>query len=192
VTALAASGRFQAVLDADVLYSGLLRDFLLRLSAAGLYRARWTERILDEVFRNVAANRPDLDPARLSRTRELMNAAVEDVLVRDYERLIGTVSLPDPDDRHVVAAALRCRAEVVVTRNLRHFPAAALEPLGIEPQHPDEFVLGLIDTAPGAVAAVVAAQVEALALPPMTVPELLDALERAGLAQTATELRRLI
>ena len=94
---LAASGRFQAVLDADVLYPSHLRDLLLRLSIAGMYRARWTEAILDETFRSIAANRPDLDGSRLERTRDLMNAAIEDVLVRGYERLIDTVSLPDPD-----------------------------------------------------------------------------------------------
>jgi hypothetical protein len=189
---LAASGRFQAVLDADVLYPSHLRDLLLRLSIAGMYRARWTAAILDEAFRSLAANRPDIDPSRLERTRERMNTGIEDVLVTGYARLIDTVSLPDPGDRHVVAAALRCGAEVIVTRNLRHFPASTLDPLGVEAQHPDDFVLGLLDTAPGVVVGVVAEQAAALARPAMTVDELVGALERNGLAQSAAELRRLV
>ena len=119
---LAASGQIQAVLDANVLYPSHLRDLLLRLSIAGMYRARWTDTILDETFRSISADRAVLDPQQLRRTRELMNSAIEDVLVRGYERLIETVDLPDADDRHVVAAALRCGAEVIVTRNMRDFP----------------------------------------------------------------------
>jgi len=189
---LAASGRFQAVLDANVLYSSLLRDLLLRLSLAGLYRARWTEAILDEAFRNLLENRPDLSPARLARTRQLMESAIEDIAVLDYERLIESVDLPDPSDRHVLAAAVRCGAEVVVTRNHKHFPAEVLMPLGIEAQDPDEFVVGLIDTDPRLVVQAVLEQAAAMGKPPMTSGELLDAFERQGLAQTAAELRHYI
>lgn len=70
-----------AVYDANVLYPSPLRDFLIRVAIEDLVRARWSERILDEVFRNIAANRPDLDVTRLQRTRERMCAAVLDCLV---------------------------------------------------------------------------------------------------------------
>lgn len=88
-------------------------------------------------------NRPDLDRKRLERTRALMNAHTRDVLVTGYEGLIDILDLPDPDDRHVLAAAIVGRADVVITADLADFPAAALRPWGIEAQHPDEFLSGL-------------------------------------------------
>ena len=95
------------VYDACVLYPSALRDLLLRVAAAGLVRARWSERILDEVFANLVAHRLDLDPARLLRTRALMCEAIPECLVSGYEPLVGDPDLPDPDDRHVLAAAIR-------------------------------------------------------------------------------------
>ncbi|GAB3449507.1 hypothetical protein GCM10027517_35850 [Phycicoccus ginsengisoli] len=97
---------FVVVYDANVLYPSTLRDLLIRIAQAGLVQAKWTEQILDEVFTNLRANRPDLDPTKLGRTRQLMNAAVRDCLVTGYEPLIASVVLPDPDDRHVLAAAI--------------------------------------------------------------------------------------
>ena len=102
---------FTVIYDACVLYPAPLRDLLVRLAMSGIVRARWTDEILDEVFRNLLEDRPDLDQARLQRTRELMNAAVSDVLVEDYHPLIDTLDLPDPHDRHVLAAAIRCGAQ---------------------------------------------------------------------------------
>lgn len=92
--------------DANVLYPSTLRDVLIRVGLARLVQPKWTDRILDEVFDNLRANRPDLDPARLDRTRRLMNDAIRDVMVTGYEHLIGQLELPDPDDRHVLAAAI--------------------------------------------------------------------------------------
>lgn len=113
---------FVVVYDANVLYPSSVRDLLLRVARAGLVQAKWTDEILDEVFRNIKANRPDLDPARLDRTRKLMNDAIADVLVSDYEPLIEILDLPDPGDRHVLAAAIKSSAQVIVTENLKHFP----------------------------------------------------------------------
>ena len=93
-------GRLTVVYDANVLYPSLLRDVLIRVAGSGVFRARWTERILDEVFFNLQRNRPDLDPKKLSRTRRLMCLAVEDCLVTGYEELIDDLWLPDPNDRH--------------------------------------------------------------------------------------------
>src|SRR3954447_23951195 len=96
---------FVVVYDACVLYPSTLRDLLIRIAQTDLVQAKWTDRILDEVFDSIVKNRPDLDQGRLLRTRSLMNAAIADVLVTDYEPLTGVVDLPDPDDRHVLAAA---------------------------------------------------------------------------------------
>jgi hypothetical protein len=141
---------FVVVYDACVLYPAPLRDLLMRVAHAGLVRARWTDKILDECFRNIAENRPELRPEALARTRQLMIAAVADCMVTDYEPLIAGLRLPDPDDRHVLAAAIRCAAQVIVTTNLSDFPFESLRPYHIEAQHPDDFVLGLVDLAPGA------------------------------------------
>ena len=145
------------VYDANVLYPSTLRDVLIRVGLARLVQPKWTERILDEVFRNLRTNRPDLDPARLDRSRRLMNDAIRDVTVTGYEYLIDQLELPDPDDRHVLAAAIHAEAQVIVTRNLRDFPAHALGPKGIEAQHPDAFLAGLYETQPDTLGGIVTA-----------------------------------
>ncbi len=101
---------FVVVYDACALYSAPLRDLLIRLGRTGLFRAKWTDLILDEVFRNILKKRADLDANKLKRTRDLMNKAIRDVRVENYEGLIDGLVLPDLDDRHVLAAAIRCGA----------------------------------------------------------------------------------
>ena len=94
-------------------------------------------------------NRPDLSREKLERTRMLMDKHAPDALVTGYEDLIEGLHLPDRDDRHVLAAAIRGRADVIVTANVRDFPADTLTPFEIEAQHPDEFIAHLLDLAPG-------------------------------------------
>lgn len=183
---------FTAVYDACVLYPASLRDLLIRLAQTGLFRARWTNEILDECFRNVAAKRPELKLEALERTRALMNRAIRDVVVDGYQTLISGLDLPDPDDRHVLAAAIRCGAEVIVTSNLRHFPADKLARYELEAQHPDEFVLNLIDLDPVAVSSVVREQAAALKNPPLSVLDVLASLESAGLVQSVARVRNQI
>lgn len=177
-----------AVYDASVLYPAPLRDLLLRLARTGLFRAKWTDAILDECFEAIRRQRPDLAPDRLARTRALMVQAVPDCLVDGYQPLIDELELPDPDDRHVLAAAIRAGAEIIVTLNLRDFPDAVLEQYGIEAQSPDEFVLDLLSLSPAAVAAVVEEQAADLKNPPMSAEQLLNTLERSLPAATR-ELR---
>ena len=181
-----------AVYDANTLYPAPLRDLLIRLAQAGLVRARWTETIHDEWVRNVLKDNPRLSAERLARTRALMNEAVRDCLVTGYEDLIASLSLPDPDDRHVLAAAIRAGADVIVTFNLADFPAKALAPFDVEAQHPDDFLVGLLDQAPDVVCATVKRQREGLRNPPKTAADLLTALEGQGLTQAVAVLRRFI
>lgn len=96
--------------DACVLYPAPLRDLLMRLALTDLFQARWTDRIHDEWTRNVLGNRPDITPESLARCRQLMDEHVPGCLVTGYEALISTLTLPDPDDRHVLAAAVHGRA----------------------------------------------------------------------------------
>jgi predicted nucleic acid-binding protein len=124
-----------AVLDACVLYPAPLRDLFMELAVRDLFRARWSAEIHDEWIRNLRAQRPDIDPNRLERTRELMDRHVRDGLVTGHMPLVPSLSLPDEDDRHVLAAAIRSDAEVIITKNLKHFPRAILESYGIEPLH---------------------------------------------------------
>ena len=179
---------FTAVYDACVLYPAPLRDFLMWLGLSGRFRARWSEQIHDEWKRNLLLNRSDLTPAQLDRTSALMDLAIPDGLVTDHEVLITGLTLPDPDDRHVLAAAIRCSASVIVTFNERDFPSAVLSPFGIEAQHPDLFIENLFDLDPAAVVAAAQRQRAQLKSPPMDVDRYIDVLLRQGLVQTAKTL----
>jgi hypothetical protein len=181
---------FTALYDACVLYPAPLRDLLMHLALTDLYRAKWTDAIHEEWMRNVLKDRPDLKPEQLQRTRDLMNAHVRDCLVTGYGDLIPALALPDPDDRHVLAAAIRAGADVIVTFNLDDFPADVLAKYGIEAAHPDEFVTSQLDLAPHVVCAAAKRQRESLKNPPKSVEEYLEALERQGLPQTASALRQ--
>ena len=155
-------------------------------------QARWTETIHDEWIRNVLKDNPRLSAERLARTRTLMNEAVRDCLVTGHEDLIASLPLPDPDDRHVLAAAIRAGAAVIVTFNLKDFPPETLARFDIEAQHPDDFVVSLLDQAPGMVCAAFKRQRESLRSPPKTAQELLATLESQGLTQSVSRLREFI
>ncbi len=179
---------FTAIYDACVLHPAPLRDLLLRVALTDLFRARWTEEIHAEWVRSVLDRRPDLKPEQLRRTRELMDRSVPDCLVTGHEGLLESLKLPDPNDRHVLAAAIRCQAGVIVTYNLADFPKGALDPYGISAQHPDEFVMHLFDLSPAAVCAAVRDQRLALSRPTRSAGELLDTFLSLGLAGTVAAL----
>lgn len=183
---------FTVIYDANVLYPAPLRDLLIRLAKTDLVRARWTDEILDEVFRSILKDRTDLKAENLARTRQLMCDAVRDCLVTGYEPLIPALQLPDADDRHVLAAAVRCGAQVIVTNNVKDFPEMRLVPLTIEAQVPDEFVLNLIDLAPEVVLETIAKQAAGLKKQKTTVDELLGTLEKNGLEKSVAEIRELL
>jgi hypothetical protein len=134
-------------------------------------------------------NRPDIQAEKIQRLRELMNKAVRDCLVSGYEPLIEGIKLPDPDDRHVLAAAIKVGAQVIVTRNLRDFPAADLEPWNIEAKSPDAFVLDQIHINLPAVAASIRQVADSRINPPEAVEDILTQLERDGLVESIVALR---
>jgi predicted nucleic acid-binding protein len=180
---------FIVLYDANVLYPSTLRDLLIRIAQAGLVQAKWTDKILDEMFRNLRSNRPDLDATALARTRELMIRAVRDCLVRGYEPLEEALHLPDPNDRHVLAAAIKARAQVIVTRNLKDFPGDALDQWNIEAEHPDEFVLDQIDLNRQVVYGAVQRIADSWKNPPGTVEDTMKRLDRGGLTESVAALR---
>ena len=177
-----------AILDACVLYPAPLRDLLVSLATTDLFRARWTDAIHEEWIGNLLSNRRDLNRAQLERTRDLMDRAVPDARVTGYEGLIDSLILPDPDDRHVLAAAIRSRADVIVTSNLKDFPEAALMPYDIEAQHPDDFINHLLDLDEAMVVSAVKANRARLKNPPKTPEAYLLTLQQQGLAQTVRGL----
>ena len=179
---------FTALFDACVLYPAPLRDLLLSVALTDQFRAKWTQEIEDEWTRNLRLNRPDLDPAHLQRTVDLMRQAVPDCLVENYQDLIPSLELPDENDRHVLAAAIKCQADVIVTFNLRDFPDQAVQPFEIETQTPDIFLSHLFDLNIPLFCGAVRQQRERLTRPPMTIDDLLETFYRQGLPLTAGKL----
>ncbi|MCW2913812.1 MAG: hypothetical protein JWN52_1880 [Actinomycetia bacterium] len=180
---------FVVVYDANVLYGNTLRDLLIRIAMTGRVQAKWTNQILDEMQRNLGANRPDIPPEKLGNLRRLMNSAVRDCLIEDYETLIEGLKLPDPDDRHVLAAAIRAGAQVIVTSNLKDFPAEDMARWGMEAKSPDDFVLDQIDLDGRIIWACVQQIADSRNNPPETVEDVLDSLEAAGLVEAVAALR---
>ena len=117
-----------------------------------------------------------------------MDQAIPDALVSGHEDLVAGLNLPDPDDRHVLAAAIRCGASVIVTFNEKDFPKTALSPYGVEAQHPDLFIDNLFDLDAAAIVTAAQKQRAQLKNPPLDVDRYLDVLLRQGLVQTVRAL----
>jgi len=186
------TARVVVFLDASVFYPALLRNLLMHLALRDLFKARWSDRVHEEWIEALLRNRPDLKFAQLARTRRLMDENVDEALVSGYEHLIGQLTLPDPKDCHVLAAAIHGGASVIVTANLRDFPAKVLAAYGIEAQHPHAFVSARLDEYQEEVLAALHEMRLDLKNPLFSMPVLLASLARQGLTQTVAELRRLI
>ena len=133
------------LVDANILFSPPLRDLIIELSNAHFFRARWTQDIHLEWIRAVRKQRPDLPETVLNEMRELINQAVADCVITGYETLIDALELPDPDDRHVLAAAIKGDCSVILTRNVRDFPRKKLRPYSVRALTPTEFLKGYIE-----------------------------------------------
>lgn len=167
---------FPVLLDSCVLYPMYLRDTLLRMAEVELYRVHWSQEILDAATRNlVEAGRMTSD--RAVRLQKMIENAFPEAMVEVPSELVEVMT-NHSGDRHVLAAAVVSRASVIVTYNLKHFPNAALEPWGVEAQHPDVFLTHLFDLSPDLVTDVVRQQAEDLQRPPLTVETLLDILSK--------------
>lgn len=129
-----------AVLDDNILYPAPLRDFLLSLAYENLFEPKWTDAIQEEWLKNPLLNRPDLRRDNLEKTQYLMNKAFRQANITGYEHITDTLSLPDQDDRHVLAAAIHEKAERIITANLKDFHAADTPQHTSTIQHPDNFV----------------------------------------------------
>lgn len=180
-----------ALLDANILYPAPMRDIFLQLAVDDLFRAKWTADIHREWIRALLRNEPRRDRATLERTRDRMDHATRDCLVTGYKALIPALDLPDPDDRHVLAAAIVGRCDVIVTRNLRDFPGEAVAPYGLQVLHPDDFLTRHLDLMPGPFCDGVRNIRARLVGPPISVQGYLAILAGPGPVTTAAELGRL-
>jgi predicted nucleic acid-binding protein len=178
---------FPALLDTCVLYPAYLCDTLLRLAEASAYRPLWSADILAELRRNLIGR--GIPAERVDRRITQMTRSFPDALVTGYESLIDGMT-NHPKDRHVLAAAVRANAEVVVTFNLNDFGEPALKPYDITPIHPDEFLLDQLDLYPGVTVDVLRHQAASYRRVPNTVPDILVLLERIGVPRFAAEVRR--
>lgn len=181
---------FPVVLDACVLYPSPLRSLLMHLGLTDLCQPKWTAHIQDEWMRNLLLNCPNYEKVKLERTVRLMNKAIPDANVTGYEQIIEGLQLPDPDDRHVLAAAIKSHSDVIVTVNLKDFPANSLAQYGVEALHPDEFISDLLGLNSALVYQAVREARTSMKAPPMTADEYLDCLFRQGLPLTVTELSK--
>lgn len=181
--------RLIAIYDSCVLYPAPLRDLLMHLALTDLFQAKWTDTIHQEWMKSVLTNRPDLTLDQLQRTRDLMNMHVRDCLVTGHEVLIPTLSLPDPNDHHVLAAAIAASASMIVTYNLKDFPIKSTRTYGIEVWHPDDFVSYFIDTAPSETCAAIQRLRATLKNPVIERKPYLEILERQSLPKTVIKLQ---
>jgi len=176
--------------DACVLYPAPMRDLLMHLALTGFYTAKWSNDIHEEWINNLLKKRPDLKRRQLNRTRQRMDRHAEDALVTEYEPLIDVLTLPDPNDRHVLAAAIQGKVDRIITLNLKDFPDKYLAQFDIEAQHPDQFIAYLIDLAPDIVCRSIKRLRESLKSPPKTVLEYLNILNKQSLPKTVAWLKK--
>lgn len=178
---------FPAFFDACALYGATLNDVILRLADSGAFRPLWSEDVLDEVRRNVIDD--GYDAEEIDRRLDAMREYFPDALVEGYADLEDTMTC-DPKDRHVLAAAVRANADVLVTFNLKDFPPESTAAFDVEAVHPDEFLLDQIDLYPGLVLRTIRELVEDYDSPPVTIDDVLNTLTRAGVPRFAAEVRR--
>ena len=188
------ANRFTAVIDACSLASSLKRNLLLSLAEADFFRVRWSRPILDEteraIARMLAARRVEDAERRAARARAAMESAFEDAEVVGFEAWIPMCgALPDPDDVHVLAAAATTRADMIVTENIRHFPAEVLAPLNMEAKSADAFIADTLSLdLPRGVAAIRTMRAR-LRQPTMSPDDLMLKMEAEGLTESVLELR---
>jgi predicted nucleic acid-binding protein len=184
------SSNFTVVFDACVLYPFSLRDILMQLSSMDIFRAKWTNKIHDEWMRNLLIKDSGIERERLERTRDLMNKAIPDCLVEGYQGIISSLELPDPDDRHVLAAAIASGADEIVTYNLKDFPKDLLTPYYLEARHPDEFLNHCYDLSPTKFVDAIRLARARLKNPPFSQEDYLISISKLSLPKTITLLHR--
>jgi predicted nucleic acid-binding protein len=137
------SVRFTCVLDTNVIYPIDVRDLLFWFASYDLFTPKWSNHIFDE-WKNIMA-RKGIDETEINKRLEKAQQAFPDALVKNYESLIDFLNLPDEKDRHVLAAAIKTNANLIVTNNLKDFPFSYLSQFGLSAKSADEFITDTID-----------------------------------------------
>jgi hypothetical protein len=163
---------------------------MMRLALTDLYRAKWSNEIHEEWIRNLLKNRPDLTRECLENIRKKMDSHVRDSLVDGYKYLINDIHLPDPNDRHVVAAAIQAKAQLIITFNLSDFPSKVLTRYNLHALHPDLFILRLLESDSYTVIQTIRETRLSLKRPPKTVEEYIKILLQQSLPLTVKHLQR--
>ena len=169
------------ILDSCVIFPMPLCDTLLRVAEAELYSLRFSQEILDGATRNLV-KKGIMTDAKAARFQTMIKNTFPDAMVEVPPELVELMT-NHPGDRHVLAAAIIAKAQIIVTDNLKHFPQEALEPYGLEVQHPDVFLTQLFDNDPESMVEVIRQQAEDLKKPPLTVAKLLEKLEQNNRVQ---------
>lgn len=181
------------MIDACVLAGVLRRNLLLTLAQWEFFRLRWSDQILCETERAIAGmftRKGDLQATeKATRSRLAMEQAFEDAMVSDYAAYLPISQGVDPGDAHVIAAALKTQAQIIVTDNLRHFPPTLLAPLGLEARSADTFIADTIALDLGKAVAAIRAMRRRLDRPSMTASDLLIAMDANGLTTTVNVLQ---
>jgi len=142
------------MLDACVLFPTVLRELLAGAAAAGLYRPCWTARILEEWARAVRKLGPGAEPVARGEIAAL-RAAFPQAEVPEAAHIARRLHLPDENDLHVLAAAIACGADGIVTFNAADFPRGTLAAEGLTRRDPDGLLWDLASHHPGVMARVV-------------------------------------
>ena len=177
-------------LDANVFVVKWINDVILSVGEASLCELSWSSKVLDEA-RAPLKRLCRLDDDSIARCFHAMNKAFPQAMTDDWEPLEGAITLPDPDDRHVVAAARQAGAESIVTFNLRHFPLEALSGYGLVSESPDTFLTRIADAHPEETLRIMTTLVSSKKRPPRTMQEEIQHLENTGAPLFASRLRSL-
>ena len=184
------SAHFTCVLDTNVIYPIEVRDILFWFASYDLYTPKWSQHIWDEWLRVML--RKGVDEAEARKRIARVEQAFPDAMVKDYEGLIEGLTLPDPDDRHVLAAAIKENANLIITNNLKDFPAEYLAEFSLSAKSPDDFLTDTIDLNPDTALAAFNQLVLFRRNPNLDHFQVLDALRRNGIAQAADYLHALL
>lgn len=184
------SVKFKCVLDTNVIYPLWIRDLLMWFAFYELYTPKWSSNIFDEWI--AVMERKGINREEAKKRAQKMNQAFPDALVRNYEPLIESLNLPDKDDRHVLAAAIKTNADLIITNNLKDFPEEYLSTFGIKVKTPDDFLTDIIDLNHDISVQAFNKMVLSKKKPPYNEYEVLDILRNNGLIDTANYLHALI
>lgn len=182
--------RFTCVLDTNVIYPITIRDLLFWFARFDLFTMKWSQHIFDEwadVMERKGVNKEEVDKRIAKAIKAFPNAFVE-----NYEPLIESLVLPDKEDRHVLAAAIKTNANVIVTSNLKDFPNDYLSTFGLTAKSADDFITDTIDLNPEVAINAFRKMVLHKRNPDLNEFEVLDVLRKNKLEDSANYLHALL